>query len=152
MKSETLYQGLQDILAGRIAPEAIIDMAPYIRAYMPSFQIAPGSIPILGDNYVYIAGKVTGMNYDKAFERFSHAEQLLRNFGHKTINPMRIINQNCAWEPAMCIGIVSMVKHCNKIYLLDNWFHSKGARIEKQLAELLGYENIEISDTLNYAI
>jgi hypothetical protein len=152
MNREMIYHGIQDILYGRIAHEAIIELAPYIRSIIPAIQVHDRSVPILGNNYVYIAGKVTGMDYNEAFTMFVQHEHLLMSQGYKTINPLRIIPANCNWEIAMCIGICAMVKHCDKIHMIENWTDSNGARIEKQLAEDLGYKFIQFSNLLKIAI
>jgi len=152
MTTETLFHGLQDIIAGRIAHEAIIDMAPYIRAHMPIIRIHEKYVPVLGNDYIYIAGQVTGMPYEEAEDKFLQAEHALRMAGFKTINPMRIVPKSASWEIAMCICITAMVQHCNKIYLLDNWSGSNGATIEKLIADDLLFTNIEISTLLKTAI
>lgn len=143
MTTELLLHGLQDIVAGRIATEAIADMAPYIRRFMPNTQLHDSSIPILGDNYTYIAGKVTGINYLEAYTLFTQVEHDLLTAGLKPINPLRVIPSTAPWDSAMCLGIVAMVKHCDKIHLLQNWTSSKGAMLEKNIADILGIRNIK---------
>jgi len=152
MTTETLMHGLQDIASGRIPHEAIIDMAPYIRMYMPDVQAHDNYVPVLGTDYVYMAGQVSGLNYTEAFTLFVQAEYMLNSCGYKTINPMRIVPHTASWLTAMCICLTAMVKHCDKIYLLENWEQSNGATIEKLIADDLLFRNIKFSNLLKIAI
>jgi len=152
MTTEILFHGLQDIATGRIAHEAIIDMAPYIKAYTPVIQVNDKYVPILGHDYVYIAGQISGLPYEDAKDKFLQAEHALNMAGLKTISPVRIVPESASWEIAMCICLTAMVQHCNKIFLLDNWSESKGATMEKLIAEDLNFTIIEMSTLLKQAI
>lgn len=153
MTTETLIQGLQDILDGRINAEAILDLAPTLIDRLRLLIVQEKLQPFVGNNHVYICGKVTGLHRAEAFSKFTEAEQHLRGMGYKTINPMVIVPAAYSWDNAMRLCIIEMMKHCNKIYYLDNWTNeSEGSRIENMLANGLRFQNIQLSDTLKQAI
>lgn len=82
---------------------------------------------------IYISGQITGnKNYKKIF---NNMEQKLNSLGYKAVNPIsdedKIILD---WYDAMKKDISKLMK-CDSILLLKNWEKSKGAKIEKQLAE-----------------
>ncbi len=85
---------------------------------------------------VYIAGKVTGIPYNDAFDKFQKAELMLTKLGLQVINPMRIVPPGCDWKSAMRLCIASLCQ-CNAIYLLSDWKESKGACMEYTLADSL---------------
>lgn len=90
---------------------------------------------------VYIAGKISGLNYEEVCDKFEKAEKKLKNFGI-VINPCKIVPEECDWDTAMDICLSALAK-CDTIYLLTDWKESKGARIEKAKAEELGIQIYE---------
>jgi len=153
METESLIQGIKDIAAQRLAPEAIFDMAPVLIDSLTLLIVQQRMMPFVGNDYVYICGKVTGLPRREALVNFTAAEQRLRGMSYKTINPMVIVPETASWNMAMRLCIIEMMKHCNKIFYLDNWLEdSEGSRIENSLAVALSFENIKISDTLKQAV
>ncbi len=152
MTTESMILGLEDIIAGRIIPEALIDMAPELIEHLSLLIVQKALMEKVGNDYVYIAGKVTGLRRWDVIPKFKRAETVLMAMGYKVINPMEIVPVTCTWSNAMRTCIIEMMKHCNKIYLLDNWHDSEGARIEKSLADMMHFEHIVNMDTLKIAI
>ena len=154
MTTESIIQGIKDIAECRLDPAAIIDMAPMLIDSLTLLIVQQRMMPFVGNDYVYICGKVTGLPRSEVVENFKSAEQLLKIHGYKrVINPTTIVPETCSWNMAMRLCIIEMMKHCNKIYYLDNWTHeSEGSRIENLLANGLCFENIRLSDTLKKAI
>jgi hypothetical protein len=96
---------------------------------------------------IYISGKITGLEYDEAFAMFEAAEVVLAKLGHEPVNPMKKVSEQegKSWSEYMKEDIPILLE-CDAIYLLNNWGDSKGARLEKIVAEELGmlvvYDNI----------
>jgi len=89
---------------------------------------------------VYISGKITGNeNYEK---QFNEAERELKKMGYEVFNPARI-KENWSYEDYMKFDIKHLLE-CEQIYLLPNWEDSKGARLEKQIAETVGISTLEL--------
>jgi hypothetical protein len=87
---------------------------------------------------VYISGQITGLELQEAQERFEGAETLLENIGLNPINPLKNgLPFNTSWEEHL-VKDIELLMGCNAIMLLGNWKNSKGARIEKFVAEELG--------------
>lgn len=88
-----------------------------------------------GKLIVYISGKVTGLDPEETFMKFLKAQNKLQEEGYYCFNPTAHIKANCDWNMAMrlCLAILPL---CDYIYLLEDWKHSNGARIEKQVADM----------------
>lgn len=145
MLVDSIISGLRDISNFRIPTECIFDMAPEIIESLELLVSQQKQASFSGLDYVFIAGKVSGIRRQQAVELFKDAEQHLHKNGYKSINPFSITPQICTWPYAMRITLSYMVNHCNKIYLLNNWGDSKGARIQKSLADALGFSIIQFS-------
>lgn len=86
---------------------------------------------------VYISGKITGIE-DTAHQLFEAAEIELQKQGFKTVNPLKLNHvHDKSWESYMKEDVKALCD-CDAIYLLDNWKDSKGAKIERKIAEYLG--------------
>ncbi|MDD2346604.1 MAG: DUF4406 domain-containing protein [Bacteroidales bacterium] len=90
-------------------------------------------------NKIYIAGKVSGLTYDIAYQNFLNAETDLKSQGD-TINPLRICKSHWSWLRCMIVCIYHLITKCNRIYLLQNWKFSRGAKIEVWFAILFKKE------------
>lgn len=90
---------------------------------------------------VFISGKVSGMDYLRAYQKFAEADRLLSQMGYSTVNPMKICKKHWSWLRCMIVCLWKLT-WCDKIYQLDNWRSSKGARIEYRWAKLLKKEVI----------
>ena len=84
---------------------------------------------------VYISGQITGLEYQQAQEKFESASVLLSDMGLVPVNPMKNgLPYDSEWEKHM-IRDIEMLMGCDAILMLDNWTESRGARIEKKIAE-----------------
>jgi hypothetical protein len=88
---------------------------------------------------VYISGQITGLDIDEAKAYFKQAENFLESLGHETVNPFDVLpyHPDTTWEEYMIADIRELFK-CDAIYMLHNWEKSKGAKIEKAIAEGMG--------------
>ena len=89
--------------------------------------------------YVYISGPVTGRDYQEAKAEFRKAENAIKaKHGNKVVvvNPFDFCTPKLTWEEAMrkCI---SRLAYCDYIHCLPDFYKSRGARLEMQIAEEL---------------
>lgn len=86
----------------------------------------------------YISGKITGLPYEEVQKNFNEAEELLIGIGMEPVNPLNNgLPCESTWEKHM-IRDIEMLMDCDSVLMLSNWFDSKGARIEKYIAEERG--------------
>ncbi|MDR0206662.1 MAG: DUF4406 domain-containing protein [Bacteroidales bacterium] len=85
---------------------------------------------------VYLAGKISGLNYTDIFVKFNAAEFLLKQAGYTVVNPIRLVSQDWLWEKCMKVCIGGLVQ-CDAIYLLPDWAESRGAKLEYHIAQEL---------------
>ena len=87
---------------------------------------------------IYISGPMTGR---PEFNRpaFMEASSALEQAGHEVLNPAAMIDHHddWAWSDYMRCAVTIMMA-ANAVALLPGWEGSRGALIEKHLAELLG--------------
>jgi hypothetical protein len=91
---------------------------------------------------LYIAGKISGLNYNDALKKFSDAAEMLRGLGHEPVNPMEVNGldgdgKEHPWAEYMKRDIPVLLQ-CDGIYLLPDWDESKGAMLEHYIARQLG--------------
>lgn len=110
------------------------------------------------NNKVFISGKITGNpNYafqfvaaevqitkERFFDRHGDARLTERygHFGFVPINPCRFTFLGAPlelWPWLVCMAVCLWhLLGCSYVYMLRNWWDSKGARIEHKIATLLG--------------
>ena len=89
--------------------------------------------------HIYISGKVTGLK--DYYARFEKAENDLIKMGYSPINPVKNAPYGKSWEYYMRTDIVKLMC-CDSIYMLKGWRSSKGARLERYIAKILGFKII----------
>lgn len=92
---------------------------------------------------VYIAGPMSGLpNHN--YPAFFAAEELIEAQGFSVVNPARLhTSMHEAWEHYMKVDISHLVT-CDYLVLLEGWENSRGANLEKYIAEQLGLQVFEI--------
>lgn len=86
---------------------------------------------------VYIAGKVTGLEYQEAALAFDNAAAYVELNGLIALNPMDFVDPSCSWEEAMKICLFFLTS-ADAIWMLPDWEDSKGATWEREIALKLG--------------
>ena len=90
---------------------------------------------------IYISGKVSGIE-DKAYDLFEKGQEEMRRLGYETVNPMKLPHlHDKTWESYMKEDLKELLS-CDAIYMLKDWYKSKGATIEWEIAKQLGMEVI----------
>lgn len=85
---------------------------------------------------IYIAGPMTGLP-GLNFDAFHEAAKKFRSAGFTVLNPAEINpDLDADWTECM-IEDIKALKTCSMIFLLKGWKNSKGAQIEKIVAEKL---------------
>lgn len=90
-----------------------------------------------GKQVVYVAGKVTGLDYATTQEKFLSRQRELEALGYHVINPMQLVHEEADWSNAMRICL-SFLPYADHISLLHDWQDSEGATFEMVVADKLG--------------
>ncbi|PJE24758.1 MAG: hypothetical protein CK431_04495 [Mycobacterium sp.] len=89
---------------------------------------------------IYISGPMTGVA-EHNYPAFSDMAARLRDIGADVISPHELSNpdDSADWSWFLRRDIAELVK-CQSIVLLDNWIHSRGAKLERYIARQLGMQ------------
>lgn len=85
---------------------------------------------------IYIAGPVTGLPKLNR-PAFEAAAETLRAVSHEPVIPHDHVPAHACWKSAMKICLPELLG-CDYVALLPGWEDSRGAKIEKKLAEASG--------------
>ena len=89
---------------------------------------------------VYISGPISGHDHAERKEAFASAAKRFRRQGYYVVNPMEIqLPKDASWSDYMRADIRALMD-CDIIYMLSGWETSRGANIERNLAEELGMQ------------
>ena len=87
---------------------------------------------------IYISGQISGLPLDEVKAKFQDAENRIVEHGDEVVNPLKNgIPSTESWEVHMAADIVLLLD-CDAIYMLQGWEASKGATLEKNIAERMG--------------
>lgn len=79
------------------------------------------------------------------FPAFHAAAARLRAEGHEVVNPAEInVDPATGWEQCMRADIRELVT-CDSLALLPGWQNSRGARLERHIADALGMMVFEVA-------
>ena len=99
---------------------------------------------------IYISGPITGMERHVYLKNFDDAELKLRAMGYKVINPTKLLPSRFLWIYKIIgykLTLLYDIWHllnCDGIYMIDGWKWSKGARLERAIAQLFNIELIKL--------
>ena len=91
---------------------------------------------------LYLSGPITGIP-DLNKPAFNQAAQSLRAVGHEVINPHEIGQPSdlmLPWEEYLRDDLIAMLQGAEALALLPHWTDSRGARLERHVANALGWE------------
>lgn len=94
---------------------------------------------------VYIAGPITGMENNNRVA-FAAAKERLNESGYDAVNPQENEDETrpgWTYESIMKDDILKLME-CQYIYLLPGWDKSKGATLEKHVADVLGIRQVKM--------
>lgn len=96
---------------------------------------------------IYIAGKVTGLTPEQYHKNFDDAKELVQSQYHYAdiVIPTELCNDDWSWEQSMEVCIDALWD-CDAIVLMENWKDSRGAIIERKLAQKLEIPILEIKN------
>lgn len=87
---------------------------------------------------IYISGQISGLPLNEVKAKFQDAEKRIVEHGYEAVNPLKNgIPSTESWEVHMAADIVLLLD-CDAIYMLPGWESSKGATLEKNIAERIG--------------
>ena len=99
---------------------------------------------------IYISGPITGLERHVYLNNFDDAELKLRAMGYKVINPTKLLPSRFLWIYKIIgykLTLLYDIWHllnCDGIYMIDGWQWSKGARLERAIAQLFNIELIKL--------
>ena len=87
---------------------------------------------------IYISGKIAHMDLDERRRAFKMAADYWQLKGYDVFNPFENgLSQEEDWHDHMRVDICALVD-CDIIYMLSGWEHSKGAKLELDVASSCG--------------
>lgn len=93
----------------------------------------------------YVAGPMTG--YDELnYPVFAAMSARLRKIGFEVVSPAELNPVTTPYREAMVNDILALVT-CDHIVMLDGWEKSKGASLERHIADVLGIQVLELVAT-----
>jgi hypothetical protein len=99
----------------------------------------------MADMRVYIAGPMTGLP-EFNYPAFNASAEKLREKGYHVENPAENPEPPCkSWQGYMRMGIAQVVS-CDAVALLPGWENSRGAKIERRVAEEIGLRVVDIGE------
>lgn len=94
---------------------------------------------------IYLAGPMTGLP-EFNYPAFHAAAKQLRDLGHEVLNPAENPVPVCGtWQGYMRMALAQLVQ-CECIVLLPGWVDSRGALIERMLAQVLQMDVVHFLD------
>lgn len=94
------------------------------------------------NEWVYISGKITDTNKQKQrdnLDLFNKKEVELMNIWPNVFNPATMeTKEDTPWEVYLARDLAWIAQNKPDLFMLKNWENSKGAKLERQFAKVLG--------------
>lgn len=105
-------------------------------------------MPMKKSKRVYISGPISGYDVAERKAVFSSAATRFRRQGYEVVNPFELgVPDASPWSVHMRADIAALMR-CDIIYMLPGWYTSRGATIERNLAEMLGIKVMRASEQM----
>jgi len=91
---------------------------------------------------IYIAGKISGLDYNGVKKKFTDAHVKLLVLGLVPVTPIFLCKAHWNWYRCMAVCLYHLAK-CDYIYFLPDWQESPGARIEQKFVKLLNIKQFK---------
>lgn len=86
----------------------------------------------------YLSGAIAHHDINERMAAFRGAAEAVERMGFKPVNPFdNGLPQSADWHKHMLVDI-GLLLQCDYIYMLDGWWHSKGAKLELDVATSCG--------------
>lgn len=96
---------------------------------------------------IYLAGPMTGLP-ELNFPAFHAEAARLRKLGYDVVNPAEInLDTGAKWEDCMRLDIRELIT-CGGLALLPGWHNSRGAALERKIADGLGMPSYQSADII----
>lgn len=97
---------------------------------------------------IYLSGPISGRDLDERRKAFSIVKERLKGKGYDVVNPMENGLQADADTHEHMRRDVELILTCDCIYMMRKWLHSKGCKLEFDLATAIGLSVIfeELND------
>ena len=98
---------------------------------------------------IYISGAISGLPRNEYIKHFADAEEKLVKRGYKVCNPTKLLPSKHLWVYHIIgykLTLLYDIWHllnCDGICMIDGWQWSKGARLERNIADVFGLEIIK---------
>lgn len=143
MNADHIIELLKEIQHGNRPADSVLMFSDQIINLLEMITTQQVTVPPSGDQRVFIASDLIG-DRKALLQRYSDAENLLKIYGHKPLNPLQLIPDGLAYYPAMKICLLALINNCIGIALFPDWSRSKDAQTFFLLASHLGYNVIKL--------
>ena len=87
---------------------------------------------------IYISGPISGHDMEERRKAFKTAEVFLKAQGYEVVNPMENGLPAEATTHEHMRRDIELLMTCNIIYMMRRWTHSKGCKVEFDVATAIG--------------
>lgn len=88
---------------------------------------------------IYISGPISGYDTEERKLAFKEATRVAGKMGYVSVNPMEDQEDGLTWAEYMRRDIKALMD-CDAILMMPGWEQSRGAKLEKDIAERIGME------------
>lgn len=113
-----------------------LDAAPTVdRCAASTFHDPNDVAPTEPARFIYISGPMSG--YPECnYPEFFRVEKLLQQQGLLTVNPANN-DTGKSYREIIRGDLLMLINNCDGLALLDGWEHSRGAKVERHIAEVM---------------